>query len=461
MKIIFITPASDLRRFSLYRFGNRLYGQSNSITGPLILGHILKEAGHDVSVYEELYDNVDYEKINDADVYCINTMTSTAPRAYTIADLLHQNAKGRVIIGGIHASALPQEAAEHADQVIVGEGESVILDVAEGRTTDKIVYAQHVQNLDELPFPDYSLLKTRCESANVLSTRGCPFRCTFCTTSRMFSPYRERSIDSVIEELRYYKSLGFQYMNFEDDNFTANKERTKEICRRMIAENLVFKETFFFGRTDMADDEELLDLCQKAHLSRTLVGIESLNQESLDAINKHQKIPDIEKCAEALQRHKIRLIASIVLGIDSDSIQDIERSIEYAKQINAYQLQPAILTPFPKTDVFQQFERENRLITREWNCFDMMNVTFLPQKMTPWELQKMFYVAARRFYTFISSFRIGRIFGVKCGLRRMGLSFLVKLMVPAVGIISTWGKNTYIYRLRHMDVRPGINAALP
>jgi len=266
----------------------------------------------------------------------------------------------------------------------------------------------------------------------------------------MFYPYRERSIDNVLDELRYYKSLGFKYMNFEDDNFTANKERAKEICRRMIDEGLVFKETFFFGRTDMGNDEELLDLCQKAHLTRTLVGIESLNQQSLNAINKRQSIDDIKRCAEALARHKIKLIASIVLGIDTDSKEDIERSIKFACDINAYQLQPAIMTPFPKTAVYEQYERENRMLSKDWNLFDMINVTFLPIKMTPWELQKLFYSALRYFYTIISSFKIWKIFGAESGLRRIGFAIFVKLAVPAVHIISLVWKSTNFYKLRHL-----------
>ena len=205
----------------------------------------------------------------------------------------------------------------------MGEGESVILDVVEGRIRDKIVNAPCPEDLDRIPFPDYSILKTPCRSANIMSTRGCPFCCSFCTTSRMFHPYRQRSVDSVIEELRYYKKLGFHYMNFEDDNFTADRERAKEICRRMIREGLTFKETFFFGRTDLAKDEEMLDLLREAHLTRVLVGIESLNQKSLDAVNKHQSVDDIKKCTAVLAKHGIRLIASIVLGIDTDTKEDI------------------------------------------------------------------------------------------------------------------------------------------
>jgi len=431
MKIVFITPASAIRRSFIYRIGGRFYGHSNAVTGPLILGHILKNAGHTVEVYEELYQKIDFSVCDSADVVCMYTMTSNAPRAYQIADRLRRKGK-RVLLGGIHASAMPEEALEHADLVIRGEGELVIRDAVESSVSGKIIEAPTPENLDTIPFPDYSILKTPCETANVLTTRGCPFRCSFCTTSRMFSPYRERSIDSVIEELRYYKKLGFQYMNFEDDNFTANKDRTKEILRRMIAEQLVFRETFFFGRTDMANDEELLTLLEKAHLTRVLVGIESLNQKSLDTINKHQKIDDIKRCSGALQRHHIRLIASLVLGIDTDSKGDIRKGVSFCKKINAYQLQPAVLTPYPGTPVYQQYERENRIISRDWQFYDMMTVNFRPVKMSAWDLQKCFFRAILRFYTFTSSFKIMKLFGTEYGIRRMGLSLMVKCAVVGV-----------------------------
>jgi len=453
MKIVFITPASDLRRNPLYRLGNLLYGHPNSITGPLILGHILKNAGHEVEVYEELYKNVDLKVCDDADVVGLYTMTSNAPRAYLLADELRAKGK-RVLIGGMHASAMPDEALRHADQVVTGEAETIIVDIVEGRLTDPLIHAPCITDLDSVPFPDYSILKTRCDVANVMTTRGCPFRCSFCTTSRMFSPYRERSIDSVISELRYYKSLGFKYMNFEDDNFTANKERTKAILRRMINEGLTFRETFFFGRTDLATDEEMLTLLEKAHLTRVLVGIESLNQESLDTINKHQKISDIERCAKALSRHKIRLIASLVLGIDTDGPEDIRRGVAFAKKINAYQLQPAVLTPFPGTPVYEQYCREGRMINNDWQCYDMINVTFVPKKMTPWELQEEFLRSIKSFYDFSGAIKIWKIFGYNYGLRRLGFAMVVSAGVGGMHLLSKINNGNPYYMLRHYKEEP-------
>lgn len=426
MKVIFIVPAADIRRNAIYRFGDKIYGHSNSISGPLILGRILKDAGYDVEVYEELYKDLNFNKFENGDLIMLYTMTSSSTRAYHIADYFRNVKHKRVVIGGIHASSLPEEALQHADQVVVGEGERVIVDVASGKIKDKIVYSKCIENLDEIPFPDYSLLKTPCRAANVMTSRGCPFSCSFCTTSRMFHPYRKRTPDNVIEELRMYKNQGFKYVNFEDDNFTADKERAKEILRKMISNNLVFRETFFFGRTDMANDEELLQLLHDAHLNRVLIGIESLNQKSLDNINKKQKISDIEKCGTALVKHKIRLIASLVLGLDDDSKEDMERGEKFCERINAYQFQPAILTPFPNTPVYEQYKKEGRLLDNDWQYYDMMVVNFKPKKMSPYDLQSEFFKVAKLFYTFKSSFNILKIFGFVAWLRRVGLWIAVK-----------------------------------
>ncbi|RRG00001.1 MAG: radical SAM protein [Coriobacteriaceae bacterium] len=425
MNVIFIVPAPVFKRNPIYRLGGKLYGHSNPIVGPMILGAIAKRAGHHVECYQELHGPVDYRRLlKVADIVCLYTMTATAKRAYEIGDMFHEQGHARVMIGGIHASAMPEEAIKHADQVIVGEGESVFLDCIEGRISDPIVKAKPVCNLDELPFPDYSILKTPCECANIVTTRGCPYCCAFCTTSRMFHPYRERSVDDVMNEIRYVYDLGFKYMNFEDDNFTANKERAKEICRRMIDEGLTFKETFFFGRTDMANDEELLDLLSRAHLNRVLIGIESLNQEALDSINKGNKVDDIRRAGEACRRHGIRLIASIVLGIDADSHADIRRSYEFARDIGAYQIQPAILTPLPGTPVYKGLVDEGRMITDNWDLFDMVNVTFQPKKMSPWELQECMFEAIECVYNLRGAMDIWRTFGPEYGLRRIYLAFV-------------------------------------
>jgi radical SAM superfamily enzyme YgiQ (UPF0313 family) len=464
MRIVFVTPAPALRRLPIYRHGGKFYGQPNSITGPLILGGILKKAGHQVAVYEELNGPVDPHALLHADVLCLSIMTSCAPRGYQLADLYHRlrKGRGRVIIGGMHASVMPREALAHADQVVTGECENIICDVVEGRLTDPIVHGSPAEDLDALPFPDYSILKTPCKSANIMSTRGCPFKCTFCSTSRQFAPYRQRSVENVLEEVRMYHDMGFKYMNFEDDNFTADKERAKAICRAIIAENLQFKETFFFGRTDMARDEELLDLLKQAHLTRVLIGIETLNPRTLDAIHKHQSPDDIKAAAAACRRHGIRLIASIVLGLDEDGPNDIRRAVNFAKAIDAYQLQPAILTPFPQTPIGTRYEEEERLLGVEgwpddWSRYDLMNVTFMPRQMSPWELQDAFYSALESFYDVPSALRIGKLFGFEYGLRRLGLAAGVRLGSAAARGCADHIPSSYSYYLKHQAYSTGVH----
>lgn len=167
MNILFIVPAADVRRNWIYRLGGSFYGRSNSITGPLVLGRILKDAGHNVKVYEELYEDVDIDVVKKADIVGIYTMTSNAVRAYELGDILREQYKKPVVIGGIHASSLPEEASKHADHVVVGEAENVIVDVMEGNIDDDIIYAPPVEDLDTIPFPDYSILETPCQAANL------------------------------------------------------------------------------------------------------------------------------------------------------------------------------------------------------------------------------------------------------------------------------------------------------
>lgn len=266
----------------------------------------------------------------------------------------------------------------------------------------------------------------------------------------MLHPYRQRSVDNVIDVIRRYKSMGFEYMNFEDDNFTADKERAKEICRRMIAEGLTFKQTFFFGRTDMADDPELLDLLAQAHLTRVLIGIESLNQDALDSIDKRQSIADIQRAGAACCAHGIRVIASIVLGIDADAPDDIRRSYEFAKSIGAYQIQPAILTPFPGTPDYDRLEGEGRMITHNWDLFDMMNVTFQPKRMSPWTLQEQLFRASTDVYDLQSALDIWRTFGAEYGLRRIYLAVACRAGAALGEWCADHVPQTPYYRLKHM-----------
>ncbi|MBN1366210.1 MAG: B12-binding domain-containing radical SAM protein [Syntrophaceae bacterium] len=430
MKIILVVPTAEYRRNFFYRLASYIYGPSSAITGPLIIGGILKRAGHNVEVYQEFDGYFNPRCMKYCDLVGFYTITSNINRAYELADLARNIMGKRVIMGGLHASSLPEEALLHADQVIVGEAEQVILDVVEKKLTDDIIYAPPIKNIDVLPFPDYSILKTPCNAANILTTRGCPYSCSFCSSSKMFIPYRERSIENVIEEIRMYKKMRFKYLNFQDDNLTANKERIKKLLKKMISENLIFKETFFFGRADIAFDNELLELLRDARARRVLVGFESLNQSSHDLINKKMNVEDIYSLGDKLTAYKIKLIASIVLGMDTDGSEDIKKIVDHCININAYQLQPAILTPFPGTEIYKQLSKENRIFEKDWQFYDMMNVVFHPKYFTSAELQLEFFNALKKFYSIKPLYKILKIYGSEALLRRLGICIIILLSLP-------------------------------
>ncbi|MGN0075857.1 MAG: B12-binding domain-containing radical SAM protein, partial [Parafannyhessea sp.] len=221
-------------------------------------------------------------------------------------------------------------------------------------------------------------------------------------------------------------------------------------------ENLQFKETFFFGRTDMANDPELLDLLAAAHLNWVLIGVESLNQKTLDAVNKHQSIEDIRRAGEACREHGIQLIASIVVGADTDTHDDIMRTVQFAKEIDASKLQPAILTPYPGTPVYEGYKKEGRMLwrdERDWENFDMMNATYQPRNMSPWDLQMEFFHAACEFYDRRGALRMGRLFGPAYGLTRYALALIARLGKWGTWLAGLIGKGSWYHYLRHVPWR--------
>ncbi|MDD5020366.1 MAG: radical SAM protein, partial [Candidatus Omnitrophica bacterium] len=262
MKIVFIEPrASEANVYSKIRM---------PLLGPVYLGAILKARGHEVAVYHEDIFTPDYTAL-DADLVGISILTSTARRGYEIAKKFP---KEKVIMGGVHASLLPEEALAYARQVVVGEAEGVIADVVEGRRTEPIVQGHPVEDLDALPYPDFSLIQGFPASPLILpvsTSRGCPFDCSFCSVTKMFGrTYRFRSHESVIKELKSRRSKSFFFC---DDNFTANPKRTRLLLDQLLQYKI--RNWVCQVRCDAAKDKELLNLMAKAGCGVVCIGFES------------------------------------------------------------------------------------------------------------------------------------------------------------------------------------------
>ncbi len=370
------------------------------LMGPIYLSTILKKMGHEVKVLNEniLGRDISLADLH-ADILCLSMLTSSANRGYDIARLFKsQNPQGKVIIGGIHASMMPDEAALYADQVVIGEGEKVIIDIIEGKITDKFVRTEHI-DLDNYEIPDFSLLENnrRMNITPVITSRGCPFDCTFCSVTQMFGKkYRTLSIDNVMKTLRKLKP---KKVFFYDDNFAAIKSRTYELVDRMKKSNLDIKWSAQV-RTDVTNDPKLVEKMADAGCYQVYVGFESINPATLKRFNKAQGISQIKQAIKVFHDNSIDIHGMFIFGSDDDNKHVFGMTSDFCNDEGIDSAQYAILTPLPGTLVYNDFEKSGRLIHKVWDYYDGLHAVFKPKKMTALELQEGMIDAFSDFYSY-------------------------------------------------------------
>jgi len=393
--------------------------------GTILLATILKERGYNVKVYIEDISEPDWNAMEDADMVCISTITSTATRAYQIAEMFSK--KGILVaLGGAHPTFLPDEGLQYADYIVRGEGEETLVELLENLNNKKPLHlikglsfkdndgrAVHnparelLNDLDSSPIPDFSLVHRWAEKAKVLpiaTSRGCPFACRFCSVIPMFGrKYRFKSIKRVMEEIKASASHK-GHVFFIDDNFAANKNRTKKLLKALIA-NKIKIEWSAQVRTDIAGDTELLELMKRAGCFSVYIGFESINPETLSLYNKGQGLNDIKNAIHALKRHSINVHGMFVLGSDTDDIQTIRNTAKFAKKLQINSIQFMVLTPLPGTPVFEELRDSGRLIHTDWSKYDAHHAVFEPKLMTPFELHTETLRAMGKFYSWPAFFR--------------------------------------------------------
>ncbi|MDH4272349.1 MAG: B12-binding domain-containing radical SAM protein, partial [Candidatus Aminicenantes bacterium] len=412
-KIVFIEPkAPNLHIFSRFPLPR---------LGPIILGTMMKQRGWEVEIFVEEMREIDFGIIESVDLVGISTITSTAPRAYAIADRVRE--KGvPVVMGGPHVTFMADEALEHADFVIRGEGEQTLMAFIEAwekgggfsdipnlsyRENEQIIHnplRPFIKDLDQIPFPDLSLLKSTKKGISGLSSipvqtsRGCPFDCSFCSVTGMFGKkYRFRSTENIIEELRHYnerKNLIFFY----DDNFTADRKRAKNLLEAMIRENFKFKWTTQV-RADVAKDLELVRLMKKSGCHTLYIGFESVNPESLKAMKKRQTVEEIAEAIKILRRHRIGIHGMFVYGFDEDDWKTVKQTVKFAKKSKLNSTQFLILTPLPGSEFFDKVRCENRIQFQDWALYDAHHVVFRPARLSLFDLQRAQIFSHKKFYS--------------------------------------------------------------
>ncbi len=380
-----------------------------------ILGAMLKKNGMDVSIYCQDIHPIDIEEVLASELVGISTTTSTAPEAYRIAKLVKQ-AGIPVVMGGSHVTFLPDEALEHADFCVRGEGEhtfSELIDAIDANSGfDSInglsyrvgtdVYHNPdrglIKDLDSLPFPDLSLIKGQEKIAldPIITSRGCPYDCSFCSVTPMFGrACRYRDTEQVIEELRNTKR---KMTFFYDDNFCSNRDRTKTLLDRMLSEGIC-RPWCAQVRADVVRDRELIKLFAESGCWVLYIGFESASAETLAEYNKHQSIEEMAEAVRILHENQILVHGMFVLGADSDNTQGIRGTVDFAMKNGVDTAQFMALTPLPGTVYYNELVRQNRLLTRDWQLYDGHHVVYQPRRISSYELQREAFRAMKRFYS--------------------------------------------------------------
>lgn len=440
-RVVIIEPAAAT--------GHVFSGQGTyPLMGPLILGAVLRRAGHAVRVVNEnlLGRPVDLTEL-DVDVACISALTPTADRAYEIARE-HKAIRpgGLTLLGGVHPSFLPDEAARFADHVVVGEGEEVIADLVAHGASEKVVTGRRVKDLDSLPWPDLGMLvgSERVPRAPLMTSRGCPHHCTFCSVTAMFGhAYRMHSVERVIEELRRVRH---ESVFFYDDNFVASPTRTRKLLEAMLSAGLRRKWTAQV-RVDVARDPDLVALMARAGCTRLYIGLESVDDAALRAMNKRQSVADIVHAIETLHRFGIAVHGMFILGTDEDRPGQAEATVRFCRRHRIDSVQFLILTPFPGTPLFDRMVADGRLLHRRWSYYDGMHAVFRPATVSAGEVQAQIIRAFEDFYSLSGALndglnamvegvrrladRRGRVLGVVNGLTKIGARRVIRRWLAA------------------------------
>lgn len=341
------------------------------------------------------------------DLVAISGLTAQILEGYALARRFRA-AGAKVVMGGIHVTALPEEAMQHADAVVVGEGEPVwprILDDAEQGTLGGI-YDARGQPFDfaNAALPAYELLELgRYNRLTVQTSRGCPLRCAFCASSVLLVPkYKQKPIPRILAELDKVQDLvGRPFIELADDNSFVNKRFWRELLPHIAKRRLRW-----FTETDISvgDDEEFLEELAEAGCVQVLIGLESPRKERLGGIElrsdwKKKRADLALENIRRIQSKGIRVNGCFIFGIDGQTEDDFEAVIDFSTEAGLWDVQITLLTPFPGTPLYADLKAQGRLThDGQWSRFTLFDLNFATQPMSAETVRANFRELARRLY---------------------------------------------------------------
>lgn len=381
----------------------------------------------DVRIIDDSRQPIDFDARYD--LVGISAVTPTAERAYDLSRAFRKRG-ARVVLGGVHPTTLPEEAAQEADSVVVGEADEIwprlVEDFAGGRLQPRYEASRPAPLID-LPIPRWDLIpRGLYHPVRVIeTTRGCPYRCAFCVVPRYFGrAFRHRPLEELEDELRTYFPrrhplfdrvrrwlpagstvpyfVARRLLYIIDNNIISHRGHA-----RVLFELLRDLDVRWIGHASItiADDSELLRLCAESGCLALNVGFESLDQEMLDAIGKpFNRAAEFARSIEAIHRHGIGIFGTFMVGLENDTAETFEHIVRFIEETRIDVAFPLVLAPLPGTGLYEEFRHEGRLIESTWRDYDCGSVVFRPRSMTTrqlfegqrWAFERIFSLRSMR-----------------------------------------------------------------
>ena len=384
------------------------------LTFPIIAGYSGEEVEH-MEIIDEEFEQIDFDV--PVDLAAITVTTSTAHRAYEIADM-YRRCNVAVVLGGTHVSSLPAEALRHADSVVIGEGEDVwpllIKDFCQGRLKpvyrapslfDMKTYRQpRLDLLKKYSVSDAAQVKNKKLPATIAQfevSRGCPFACEFCSVTSFYGyKFRFRPLDNLLRNIRDVKiSFRTRAFGFIDDNLNGDKNHFVKFLQEIGKLNIGWSGQVNVG---IVNEPKTIKMMAHSGCRSVFVGFESLSPESLSGVNKKvnlNRIHQYQRLMDLFAEHKIVVVPSFIFGLDGDKADIFEKTFAFLKLNNdiiAY-CYFNILTPLPGTNLYKRMLAENRIIEHDWRYYNFNNVVIKPLLMSADTLKEGFDWIGRQF----------------------------------------------------------------
>jgi len=384
-KVLLVNPTDNFSKLHFYK-------EKCQISTTLSIRSIFAVTPEDfeVTLVNECFEKMDFDV--DVDIVGITGLTHNVKIAYKMAQEFKKRSK-TVVMGGYHVSALPHEAKKYADSVVVGEGDIVWPKLLQDFKQNKLkpfYYSKTPVDLINLPFPvtdsfKFEKLGNLHTSFPIQASRGCPNKCSFCAITYFHKhQVRYRPIEKIVEEIKLKKP---KYIFFIDDNLTINYNFAKELFVALKPLNIKWSAQCSIT---IAQHPELLQLAKQSGCFCLYIGLESINQESLNSVKKgFNKVEEYKKAIAKINQCNIGIVSLLMFGFDNDTKKIFKDTLKFLDEVKILHAEFSMVIPFPSTPLFEQLKKGSRIIDYDWNHYHPGNhCVFKPKNMTPNELEK-------------------------------------------------------------------------